>query len=57
VSLANGRIGYASRCDHRISRVPTVPAAKLLYLRNVGDSDRIKAAFQASSWVAVIGAG
>jgi 3-phenylpropionate/trans-cinnamate dioxygenase ferredoxin reductase subunit len=63
VSLADGsRIGYAKlllATGSSPRRLP-VPGAGLdgvLYLRSVGDSDRIKAAFQASSRVAVIGAG
>jgi 3-phenylpropionate/trans-cinnamate dioxygenase ferredoxin reductase subunit len=63
VSLADGsRIGYAKlllatgSSPRRLS-VPGAGLDGVLYLRNVGDSDRIKAAFQASSRVAVIGAG
>jgi NADPH-dependent 2,4-dienoyl-CoA reductase/sulfur reductase-like enzyme len=57
-----GRIGYAKlllTTGSSPRRLP-VPGAGLdgvLYLRNVGDSDAIKAAFQSSSRVAVIGAG
>jgi 3-phenylpropionate/trans-cinnamate dioxygenase ferredoxin reductase component len=63
VSLADGsRIGYAKlllttgSSPRRLS-VPGAGLDGVLYLRNVGDSDRIKAAFQSSSRVAVIGAG
>jgi NAD(P)H-nitrite reductase len=37
--------------------VPGGDADGVLYLRRVGDSDQIKAAFQAASRIAVIGAG
>ena len=63
VSLADGsRIGYAKLllATGSSPRRPSVPGAGLdgvLYLRTVGDSDRIKAALQSSSRVAVIGAG
>jgi 3-phenylpropionate/trans-cinnamate dioxygenase ferredoxin reductase component len=63
VSLADGsRIGYVKLLltTGSTPRRPSVPGAGLdgvLYLRNVGDSDRIKAAFQSSSRVVVIGAG
>ena len=63
VSVADGsRIGYAKLllATGSAPRRLAVPGAGLdgvLYLRNVGDSDRIKAAFEASSRVAVIGAG
>jgi 3-phenylpropionate/trans-cinnamate dioxygenase ferredoxin reductase component len=63
VSLADGsRIGYAKlllttgSSPRRLS-VPGAGLDGVLYLRNLGDSDRIKAAFQSSSRVAVIGAG
>jgi len=63
VSLADGsRIGYAKlllttgSSPRRLS-VPGAGLDGVLYLRNLGDSDRIKAAFQSSSKVAVIGAG
>ena len=63
MTLADGgRIGYAKlllTTGSSPRRLP-VPGAGLdgvLYLRNVGDSDAIKAAFQSSSRVAVIGAG
>jgi 3-phenylpropionate/trans-cinnamate dioxygenase ferredoxin reductase component len=63
VSLADGsRIGYAKLllATGSSPRRPSVPGAGLdgvLYLRTVGDSDRIKAALQSSSRFAVIGAG
>ena len=63
VSLADGsRIGYAKLllATGSSPRRPSVPGAGLdgvLYLRTVGDSDRIKAALQSSSRVAVVGAG
>jgi 3-phenylpropionate/trans-cinnamate dioxygenase ferredoxin reductase subunit len=63
VSLADGsRVGYAKLllATGSSPRRPSVPGAGLdgvLYLRTVGDSDRIKAALQSSSRVAVIGAG
>jgi 3-phenylpropionate/trans-cinnamate dioxygenase ferredoxin reductase subunit len=63
VELADGsRVGYAKlllTTGSSPRRLP-VPGAGLdgvLYLRRVGDSDAIKAAFQAASRVAVIGAG
>jgi 3-phenylpropionate/trans-cinnamate dioxygenase ferredoxin reductase subunit len=63
VSLADGsRIGYAKlllttgSAPRRLS-VPGAGLDGVLYLRNLGDSDRIRAAFQSSSKVAVIGAG
>jgi 3-phenylpropionate/trans-cinnamate dioxygenase ferredoxin reductase component len=63
VSLADGsRIGYAKlllttgSSPRRLS-VPGAGLDGVLYLRNVGDSDQIKAAFQSSSRVVVIGAG
>jgi 3-phenylpropionate/trans-cinnamate dioxygenase ferredoxin reductase subunit len=63
VTLADGgQIGYAKlllTTGSSPRRLP-VPGAGLdgvLYLRNVGDSDAIKAAFQSSSRVVVIGAG
>ncbi len=63
VSLADGsKTGYAKlllATGSSPRRLP-VPGADLdgvLYLRSVGDSDRIKAAFQAASRVVVIGAG
>ena len=63
VSLADGsRIGYAKlllttgSSPRRLS-VPGADLDGVLYLRNLGDSDRIRAAFQSSSKVAVIGAG
>jgi 3-phenylpropionate/trans-cinnamate dioxygenase ferredoxin reductase component len=63
VTLADGsQIGYAKlllttgSSPRRLS-VPGAGLDGVLYLRNVGDSDRIKAALQSSSRVAVIGAG
>jgi 3-phenylpropionate/trans-cinnamate dioxygenase ferredoxin reductase subunit len=63
VTLADGStIGYAKlllatgSSPRRLS-VPGAGLDGVLYLRNVGDSDRIKAALQSSSRVAVIGAG
>ena len=63
VTLADGSsIGYGKlllTTGSSPRRLP-VPGASLdgvLYLRNVGDSDAIKAAFESSSRVAVIGAG
>ena len=63
VSLADGsRIGYAKlllatgSSPRRLS-VPGADLDGVLYLRSAGDSDRIKAAFQSASRVAVIGAG
>ncbi len=63
VSLADGStIGYAKlllttgSSPRRLS-VPGAGLDGVLYLRNAGDSDRIKAAFQSSSRVAVIGGG
>jgi 3-phenylpropionate/trans-cinnamate dioxygenase ferredoxin reductase component len=63
VTLADGsRIGYAklllaTGSSPRRLTVPGADAAGVLYLRRVGDSDQIKAAFQTASRVAVIGAG
>jgi 3-phenylpropionate/trans-cinnamate dioxygenase ferredoxin reductase component len=63
VSLADGsQIGYAKlllttgSSPRRLS-VPGAGLAGVLSLRSAGDSDRIKAAFQSASRVAVIGAG
>jgi len=63
VTLADGStIGYAKlllttgSAPRRLS-VPGAGLDGVLYLRDLGDSDRIKAAFQSSSRVAVIGAG
>jgi 3-phenylpropionate/trans-cinnamate dioxygenase ferredoxin reductase subunit len=63
VTLADGStIGYAKlllttgSAPRRVS-VPGAGLDGVLYLRNVGDSDQIKAAFQSSARVAVIGAG
>jgi 3-phenylpropionate/trans-cinnamate dioxygenase ferredoxin reductase component len=63
VTLADGgQIGYAKlllttgSSPRRLS-VPGAGLDGVLYLRNVGDSDAIKAAFQSSSRVVVIGAG
>jgi 3-phenylpropionate/trans-cinnamate dioxygenase ferredoxin reductase component len=63
VTLADGsRIGYArlllaTGSSPRRLPVPGAEAGGVLYLRRVGDSDQIKAAFQSASRVAVIGAG
>jgi 3-phenylpropionate/trans-cinnamate dioxygenase ferredoxin reductase component len=70
VTLADdSRIGYtrlllATGSSPRRLRVPGADAMKgegevggVLYLRRVGDSDQIKATFQAASRIAVIGAG
>src|SRR6201987_5459137 len=63
VALADGsRIGYArlllaTGSSPRRLRVPGADADGVLYLRRVGDSDQIKATFQAASRIAVIGAG
>src|SRR5947209_966499 len=63
VTLADGsRIGYAklllaTGSSPRRLTVPGADADGVLYLRRVGDSDQIKAAFQTASRVAVIGAG
>jgi 3-phenylpropionate/trans-cinnamate dioxygenase ferredoxin reductase subunit len=63
VALADGsRVGYArlllatGSTPRRLS-VPGADADGVLYLRRVGDSDQIKAAFQAASRVAVVGGG
>jgi 3-phenylpropionate/trans-cinnamate dioxygenase ferredoxin reductase subunit len=63
VSLADGsQLGYAKlllatgSSPRRLS-VPGADLDGVLYLRSVGDSDRIKAAFRSASRVAVIGAG
>jgi 3-phenylpropionate/trans-cinnamate dioxygenase ferredoxin reductase component len=63
VTLADGsRIGYAkllltTGSTPRRLTVPGADAGGVLYLRRVGDSDQIKAAFATASRVAVIGAG
>ena len=63
VALADGsRIGYAklllaTGSSPRHLSVPGADLDGVLYLRDLGDCDRIKAAFQSSSRVAVIGAG
>jgi 3-phenylpropionate/trans-cinnamate dioxygenase ferredoxin reductase subunit len=63
VTLADGsRMGYAklllaTGSSPRRLPVPGADADGVLYLRRVGDSDRIRAAFQDASRVAVIGAG
>src|SRR5690348_3072806 len=63
VALADGsRIGYtrlllATGSSPRRLRVPGADADGVLYLRRVGDSDQIKATFQAASRIADIGAG
>ncbi len=63
MTLADGsRIGYAklllaTGSSPRRLPVPGADADGVLYLRRVGDSDRIRAAFQDASRVAVIGAG
>jgi 3-phenylpropionate/trans-cinnamate dioxygenase ferredoxin reductase subunit len=63
VSLADGsRVGYAKLllATGSLPRRLSVPGAGLdgvLYLRSVGDSDQIKAAFKGASRVAVIGGG
>jgi 3-phenylpropionate/trans-cinnamate dioxygenase ferredoxin reductase component len=63
VSLADGsRVGYsklllATGSSPRRLFVPGADLDGVLYLRSVGDSNRIKAAFHGASRVAVIGAG
>ena len=63
VTLADGsRIGYAkllltTGSSPRRLPVPGADADGVLYLRRVGDSDRIKDVFATASRVAVIGAG
>ena len=63
VSLADGRkAGYgklllATGSSPRRLLVPGADLDGVLYLRSAGDSDRIRAAFQDASRVAVIGAG
>ncbi len=63
VALADGsRIGYAklllaTGSSPRRLTVPGADADGVLYLRRAADSDQIKAAFQAASRIAVIGAG
>jgi len=63
VRLADGsRFGYArlllaTGSSPRRLTMPGTDADGVFYLRRVGDSDQIKAAFQAASRIAVIGAG
>jgi 3-phenylpropionate/trans-cinnamate dioxygenase ferredoxin reductase component len=63
IVLAGGqRIGYsrlllATGSSPRRLSVPGADLGGVLYLRDVGDSDRIKAAFENAPRVAVIGAG
>jgi 3-phenylpropionate/trans-cinnamate dioxygenase ferredoxin reductase component len=63
VTLDDGsRIGYAklllaTGSSPRQLPVPGADLGDVLYLRRVGDSDRIKTAFQNASRIAVIGAG
>jgi 3-phenylpropionate/trans-cinnamate dioxygenase ferredoxin reductase component len=63
VTLADGsRAAYAkllltTGSSPRPLPVPGADLEGVLYLRSVGDSDRIKAVFQAASRVAIIGAG
>jgi 3-phenylpropionate/trans-cinnamate dioxygenase ferredoxin reductase subunit len=63
VSLASGgRVGYArlllaTGSSPRLLPVPGADLDGVLYLRRVGDSDRLKAAFAAAGKVAVIGGG
>ena len=63
VTLADGsRIGYAkllltTGSSPRRLPVPGTDSGAVLYLRTAADSDRIRAAFQTASRVAVIGAG
>ncbi len=63
VALADGsRVGYArlllaTGSSPRRLPVPGADADGVLYLRRVGDSDQIRAAFQTASRIAVIGAG
>jgi 3-phenylpropionate/trans-cinnamate dioxygenase ferredoxin reductase subunit len=63
VSLADGsRTGYAkllltTGSEPRRLQVPGADLDGVLYLRSVGDSDRIRAAFGSADRVAVIGAG
>src|SRR5258708_971242 len=63
VTLADGsRIGYtkllvATGSSPRRLPVPGAEADGVHYLRRVGDSDQIKATFQAAARIAVIGAG
>jgi 3-phenylpropionate/trans-cinnamate dioxygenase ferredoxin reductase subunit len=63
VALADGsRIGYAklllaTGSSPRRLPVPGTDADGVHYLRRVGDSDQIKATFQAAARIAVIGAG
>jgi 3-phenylpropionate/trans-cinnamate dioxygenase ferredoxin reductase component len=63
VTLADGsRVGYAklllaTGSSPRRLPVPGADLDRVLYLRRIEDSDRIKATFQTASRVAVIGAG
>jgi 3-phenylpropionate/trans-cinnamate dioxygenase ferredoxin reductase component len=63
VTLADGsRVGYAklllaTGSSLRRLRLPGAEADGVLYLRRVGDSDAIKAAFKTAARVAVIGGG
>jgi 3-phenylpropionate/trans-cinnamate dioxygenase ferredoxin reductase component len=63
VSLASGgRVGYArllltTGSSPRLLPVPGADLDGVLYLRRVGDSDRLKAAFAAAGKVVVVGGG
>jgi 3-phenylpropionate/trans-cinnamate dioxygenase ferredoxin reductase component len=63
VALSSGeRLGYArlllaTGSSPRRLRVPGADLGGVLYLRTVGDSDRLRAAIESASRVAVIGAG
>ncbi|MGO8961745.1 MAG: NAD(P)/FAD-dependent oxidoreductase [Streptosporangiaceae bacterium] len=56
-STGYAKLLLATGSSPRRLEVPGADLDGVLYLRSVGDSDRIKAAFQAADRVAVIGAG
>ena len=56
-SIGYGKLLLTTGSSPRRLPVPGTSLDGVLYLRNVGDSDAIKAAFESSSRVAVIGAG
>ena len=56
-SIGYGKLLLSTGSSPRRLQLPGADLDGIFYLRTVGDSDRIKAAFQAADRVAVIGAG